>query len=190
MATGHGASSHMAANTGITSSHSNLTPQQIIIGNGMSMPVYQIGHATLPTKSASLTLNNVLISSSFIKNPIFVRSLTRDNNVSVEFDPFGFSIKDLPTQTVLLRNDSSGDLNLARAVRRLIVENHSFHANHSSALRHARLGRPGQASLQQVLASFDFTSSKSENHTCYACHLSKHVRLPFCHSNNIAFSPF
>jgi hypothetical protein len=45
-----------------------------------------------------------------IKNLISVRALTRDNSVSVEFDPFGFSIKDLRTKTVLLRCDSTGDL--------------------------------------------------------------------------------
>jgi hypothetical protein len=33
---------------------------------------------------------------------ISVRVLTRDNSISVEFDPWGFSIKDLRTKMVLL----------------------------------------------------------------------------------------
>jgi hypothetical protein len=51
-----------------------------------------------------------LISPSLVKNLISVRTLTRDNNVIIEFDPFGFSIKDLPTRTVLLRCESRGEL--------------------------------------------------------------------------------
>jgi hypothetical protein len=41
---------------------------------------------------------------------VSVRQLTRDNNVSIEFDPTGFSVKDLPTRTVMLRCESSGAL--------------------------------------------------------------------------------
>jgi hypothetical protein len=31
-----------------------------------------------------------------VKNLISVHSLTRDNNITIEFDPLGFSIKDIP----------------------------------------------------------------------------------------------
>lgn len=34
----------------------------------------------------------------------------RDNNVSIEFDPFSFSVKDLPTRTVIFRCDITDDL--------------------------------------------------------------------------------
>ena len=65
----------------------------------------------LPSNASSpLRLNNVLVSPALINNLISVRTLTRDNSVSMEFDPFGFSIKDFPTQVVLLRSDSKGDL--------------------------------------------------------------------------------
>jgi hypothetical protein len=33
-----------------------------------------------------------------------------DNNVSIEIDPFGLSVKDLKTGAVLARYNSSGDL--------------------------------------------------------------------------------
>jgi hypothetical protein len=45
--------------------------------------------------SPSLTLRDVFVSPSLIHNLVSVRRLTRDNSVSIEFDPFGFSIKDL-----------------------------------------------------------------------------------------------
>ncbi|KAL4557518.1 hypothetical protein LXL04_035699 [Taraxacum kok-saghyz] len=39
-----------------------------------------------------------------------VRKLTRDNKCTIEFDEFGFSVKDFLTRQTLLRCDSSGDL--------------------------------------------------------------------------------
>jgi hypothetical protein len=53
---------------------------------------------------------NVLVTPSLIKNLISVRTLTRDNNVLVDFNPSGFSIKDLHTNQVTLRCNSQGDL--------------------------------------------------------------------------------
>ncbi|GKD86203.1 hypothetical protein Tco_1357357, partial [Tanacetum coccineum] len=41
---------------------------------------------------------------------LFVRKFTRDNDVSVEFDAYGFSVKDYQTRRLLLRCDSTGDL--------------------------------------------------------------------------------
>nr|GEW20135.1 ribonuclease H-like domain-containing protein [Tanacetum cinerariifolium] len=38
-----------------------------------------------------------------------VHQFTRDNDVSVEFDAYGFSIKDYQTGRLLLRCDSTGD---------------------------------------------------------------------------------
>src|SRR5688572_22632448 len=37
-------------------------------------------------------------------------SLNHDNMVSVEFDPFGFSVKDFATANIVLRSNSMGDL--------------------------------------------------------------------------------
>jgi hypothetical protein len=106
-----GASTHMSSTSGITSSPTPLPFQSFItIGNGARLPVTHTAAATIPTSSSPLQLNNVLITPSLIKNLISVKQLTRDNNVSVEFDPVGFSVKDLATQTVILRCKGVGDL--------------------------------------------------------------------------------
>jgi hypothetical protein len=98
-----GASSHMGNTPSILSQSSPTnSSSSIIVGNGSPLPVQYTGTATIPTSSSALNLNHVLISSNLIKNLISVRALTRDNWVSVEFDPFDFSIKDLLTATVLL----------------------------------------------------------------------------------------
>jgi hypothetical protein len=105
-----GASTHMSSGSGIHSS--SLTPFSsfITVGSGARLPVTHTAATTIPTPSAPLHLNNVLVAPSLIKNLVSIRQLTRDNNVSVEFDTTSFSIKDLPTQTVKLRCDSPGDL--------------------------------------------------------------------------------
>jgi len=182
----------MASNSGILSSPSSLpSPSHIIVGNGAPLSVQSHGHALLPTPSSSLKLNNVLISPHLIKNLISVRSLTRDNSVSVEFDPCGFSIKDLRSKTVLLRCDSSGDLYPLRwPTSSGPAQAQALLASQDSKLWHARLGHPGEDSLRRVLHSFGFSCSKSGKHTCHACRLGKHVRLPFTTSNNVSSSPF
>jgi len=82
----------------------------IIVGDGASQPVQCTSSAVVPTSSSPLRLNDVLACPSLIKNLLSIRKLTRDNNVSVEFDPLGFSIKDLRTKELLLRSDIGGDL--------------------------------------------------------------------------------
>jgi hypothetical protein len=81
-----------------------------MVGNGGLLPITATGSASLVTTGTPLKLSNVLLSPSLIKNLLSVRQLTRENPVSVEFDAFGFSVKDIRTKVVILRCDSDGDL--------------------------------------------------------------------------------
>ena len=84
----------MASNAGkFSNPHPVLHSMPITVGNGTTMSVTHHASTSIPTTKSPLLLNNVLVSPSLVKNLIFVRALTRDNNVSIEFDPFGFSIK-------------------------------------------------------------------------------------------------
>ncbi|GJX38164.1 ribonuclease H-like domain-containing protein [Tanacetum coccineum] len=67
-------------------------------------------HSLLHTPHKPLHLHHVLVTPNIIKNLISVRQFTHDNNVSVDFDAYGFSIKDYQTRRLLLRCDSTGDL--------------------------------------------------------------------------------
>lgn len=179
-----GASTHMVGNSGMLSSTAPST-SRIIVGNGASLPVQCMGTATVPTSSSSpLYLRDVLFSPSLIKNLISVCRLTRDNSVSVEFDPLGFSIKDLRSKTVLLRSDSPGDLYPLRSAATPLVS--GFHA--SVDLWHDRLGHPGRPALSRILNNFNFSCKPSSPHNCNSCRLGKHVRLPFTASSTV--SPF
>jgi histone deacetylase 1/2 len=182
-----GASAHITNNSGILHSLSPLhSPSSVVIGNGAHLPVSQSAAATIATPSSSIQLNNVLVSPSMVKNLVSVRKLTRDNNISVEFDPHGFSIKDLQTGTVMLHCDSSGDLYPLRSPQHFALTASPV----TTDLWHARLGHPGNNTLSQILHSFDFNCNKSAAHVCHSCQLGKHVRHPFHSSQTVTYFPF
>nr|GEV34340.1 ribonuclease H-like domain-containing protein [Tanacetum cinerariifolium] len=86
------------------------------VGDGRFIPVTNSGHSVLSTPFRPLRLNNVLITPNIVKNLISVRQFVRDNSCTVEFDPFGFSVKDFITRWVLLCCDSTGSEVLRRLV--------------------------------------------------------------------------
>ncbi|XP_076908128.1 uncharacterized protein LOC143564868 [Bidens hawaiensis] len=106
-----GATGHMEQ-PGINSrsNFNTCTNKQIIVGNGTTIPVVGQGNKTLPPPFPPLKLNNILYAPNLIKNLISVRRLTTDNLLSIEFDPFGFLVKDLKTKEPILRCNSSEDL--------------------------------------------------------------------------------
>ena len=181
-----GASSHMAGNSGMLSSTAPSSAR-IVVDNGASLPVQCAGTATVPTSSSSLLLHDVLVSPSLIKNLISVRRLTRDNSVSIEFDPFGFSIKDLHIRAVLFRSDSSGDL---YPLRSSVAPSASQGFHVSVDLWHARLGHPGRLALSRILHSLDFACQPTNKHSCTACCIGKNVRQPFHESSIVSPYPF
>ncbi|GJU13461.1 hypothetical protein Tco_1135857 [Tanacetum coccineum] len=105
------ASSHLNFNASNLSTifDKGLFPS-VHISDGKSIPVTNTGHNIIPSYHHPLHLHNVLVTPNIIKNLISVRQFTRDNNCTIEFDAFGFSVKDYLTRHILLRCDSSVDL--------------------------------------------------------------------------------
>ncbi|GJT09365.1 hypothetical protein Tco_0856407 [Tanacetum coccineum] len=68
------------------------------VGDGKSIPVTNTGHSIIPSHHRPLHLHDVLVTPNIIKNLISVRQLIRDNNCTIEFDAFGFSVKDYLTR--------------------------------------------------------------------------------------------
>ncbi|KAJ9564595.1 LOW QUALITY PROTEIN: hypothetical protein OSB04_000561, partial [Centaurea solstitialis] len=101
-----GASRHMTFNQGTIHSLTPCNSSFIQVGTGAVVPAKYTGHCKLPFSPWPLMLNNVLVSDKLIKNLISVKRFTIDNSVSVEFDPFGFTVKDLKTGSFLQRCDS------------------------------------------------------------------------------------
>nr|GFA70510.1 ribonuclease H-like domain-containing protein [Tanacetum cinerariifolium] len=106
-----GASSHLNNSINSLSKKFNTCMYpSVSVGDDHSILVTNTGHSILPTPFKSLHLNNVLITPHIVKNLIYVRQFVRDNNCTIEFDAFDFSVKDFMTRQVLLRCDSMGDL--------------------------------------------------------------------------------
>jgi hypothetical protein len=91
----------------LTLSPSSSFPSSIIVGSGATLPVVGTGYSTLP---GPCHLNNVLLAPDIIKNLLSIRQFTADNCVSVEFDHFSVSVKDLRTMATLLCSDSTAPL--------------------------------------------------------------------------------
>ncbi|GJS65305.1 ribonuclease H-like domain-containing protein [Tanacetum coccineum] len=106
-----GASSHLNDFvTNLSEVFNSCMYPSISVGDGHFIPVTNTGHCILPTSVRPLHLNNVLITPYIVKNLISVSQFVRDNNCTIEFDAYGFSVKDFMTCRVLLRCDSTEDL--------------------------------------------------------------------------------
>ena len=101
---------------------------------------------------------------------------------------FVFSVRDARTRMVLHRCDSPVVLYPGHSPTSSVVAPMALSAG--VALWHTRLGHPNIATLRHILRSFSFTCNKVDDHTCRACRLSKHVRLPFSTSSHVASYPF
>ncbi|KAJ9566603.1 hypothetical protein OSB04_002569 [Centaurea solstitialis] len=102
-----------------------------------------------------------------------------DNSVSVEFDPFGFTVKDLKTGSFLQRCDSDHhDLYpvLPPTPRSTLA---SANVVVSFYVWHRRLGHPGAAIFQFLVSRKFITCSSRTSTLCHAFQLGKHCRLPF-----------
>ncbi|GKB60369.1 ribonuclease H-like domain-containing protein [Tanacetum coccineum] len=151
----------------------------VSVGDGYSISITNSDHSILPTPHRPLHLNNVLITPNIVKNLIYVCQFVHDNNCTVEFDAFDFSIKDFMTRRVPLRCDSTGDF---YPVTKPSTIPHAFLT--SKYTWHQRLGHPVSDVLRRILSSNSISYTKEKPPVlCHACQLRKHVRSPFVGSN-------
>jgi hypothetical protein len=189
-----GASSHMASNSGILSHvfcPNSSTPSSIIVGNGSLMPVTSTSHTYFPSIDRPLFLYDVLVSHDIIKNLIFVRRFTTDNLVSIEFDPFGLSVKDLQTKNVIVRCNSSGQLYPLFPSADTSTPQAFLMTVESSTIWHCRLAHLSDDAFS-ILARSSAISCNKFDHLplCHACQLGRHTRLPFSTSRSRASQNF
>ena len=159
---------------------------RITVGDDSSLPITHVGHGSFPSNSMPIHMCNVLVSPELVTNLVSVRSLTRENPITVEFDALGFYVKDARSWRVLHRCDSPDDLYPCGPMS----NGGPVALSTTVDLWHARLGHPNPATLRHILRTFSFTCNKTDDHTCHACRLSKHVRLPFSASSSVASYPF
>ncbi|GJV48892.1 ribonuclease H-like domain-containing protein [Tanacetum coccineum] len=185
-----GASSHLADNTGILTSFSNSSIYpSVFVGNDHSIAVTHTGHSLLHTSYKPLKLNHILVTPHIIKKLISIHKFTRDNDVSVEFDAYGFWVKDYQTRRILLRCDSTDDLypfTQQQSFQTLV-----FLLSFSSTTWHKRLGHPGEDVLRRLESRNLISCHKSKLPAlCHAYQLGKHVKLSFSSSKSSVKSVF
>ncbi|GKV24576.1 hypothetical protein SLEP1_g34169 [Rubroshorea leprosula] len=150
----------------------------IQVGNGQLLPVTSHGNAFLSTSNSQFRLNNVLVAPHLTKNLVSIRQFTRDNNCSVNFDSFGFSIKDNKTKNVLLRCNSPDGL-YSFSSGSFPSYHVVYSISHSPDVWHCRLGHPGITSIQHLARRglLPIESVTLPSCLCHACQLGKHPRV-------------
>ncbi|GJS48897.1 ribonuclease H-like domain-containing protein [Tanacetum coccineum] len=172
-----GASSHLnsSAHNLSTIFNSRMYPS-VLVGDGKYIHVTNTDHSTLPTPYHPLHLNNVLVTPNIVKILIYVRQFVRENKCTIEFNEFGFSVKDFWTRQILLRCDSTGDLYPVTSLsypQAFLVGEQTWHQ---------RLGHPGSDVIMQMavliatsLALWRMTALKLQ-------FIQQMSRMPFLHS--------
>ncbi|GKC13425.1 hypothetical protein Tco_1010207 [Tanacetum coccineum] len=146
-----GASSHLNSHTSnLNIIYNKCLYPSVCVGDGKTIPITNIGHSILPTLNRPLYLHNILVTPNIIKNLISVRQFTRDNNCNVEFDVFGFSMKNFLIRHILLRCDSSGDL--YPITQPSPIPHALLSVNPTTWHRH--LGHPDKEVLRSLLSRF------------------------------------
>ncbi|GJS57861.1 ribonuclease H-like domain-containing protein [Tanacetum coccineum] len=170
-----GASSHLNFNTSNLSTIFNkrLYPS-VHVGDSNSILVTNTGHSIIPFIHRPLHLHNVLVTPNIIKNLISVRQFTRDNIYIIEFDAFGFSVKDFLTRHILLSCDRSGDL---YPVTKPSTTPTAFLST-STSIWNQRLSHPGDEVLcslvsRQFISSFMPVVKPATIHTVFSIVVSR-----------------
>jgi hypothetical protein len=93
--TDSGASNHTTSSAGNLTSVRQLLPtdpSSIVVRNRSSLLVTSVGNTDFP---CPFYLHNILVTPNIIQNLLFIRHFTTDNWCSMEFHPYGLSMKDL-----------------------------------------------------------------------------------------------
>jgi hypothetical protein len=171
-------------------------PSSIIVGNGSSLPVTSVGDSVLP---GPFYLNNILLAPDMVQSLLSVRRFTTDNWCSIEFEPFGLSVKDLSTRNVIVRSNSTGPLYTlclpgsttpsVSAMAALATTPHAL-AVVAPTTWHRRLGHPDPDALSSLSRCSFIHCTSNKHEFCHACQLGKHTRLLFHSSSHRAEHPF
>ncbi|WOG95307.1 hypothetical protein DCAR_0414620 [Daucus carota subsp. sativus] len=174
-----GASHHITNNPNNLTSFSEYGgPDEILIGNGTTLPISHTGNSKLHSQNNLFNLSNVLCVPSLNTNLVSVAKFCKTNKVSVEFFSSQLLVKDLNTGTVLLRGKNQNDVYY---VPSLHLPQLNVTTLSSIQAWHSRLGHLAPPILKSMLLSNKLvTSFPSEPlFNCNACQCNKSKKLPF-----------
>ncbi|KAG8503604.1 hypothetical protein CXB51_001615 [Gossypium anomalum] len=172
----------------------------VSMGNGVSVPIANVGTTHMKAGTRLLHLQNVLHVPSVCKNLMSVGQFARDNTVYFEFYPFMCFVKDIQTRNTLLvghmheglyRFDVSKPSLPATRVTSSSVSAHLCTAQYSSPkeLWHRRLGHPCSSVLDVVLRNCNISFDNNiVSSVCSACQIGKAYKLPFSSSKTVRYT--
>ena len=183
----------------LTSDLNNLSLHQqyhggddVTITDGSSLQITHTGSHTLPSNSRNLLLNKILCVPNVHRNLISVYRLCNTNNVSVEFFPATFQVKDLSTGVPLLQGSTKQGLYVwpiskLQAVAMLT----SSQPKATISQWHLRLGHPHISVLNTTLLKFSLPllHSKQKDFTCSDCLSNKSHKQLFSNSTIVSTKP-
>jgi hypothetical protein len=189
---------HLVSNISNPHPLNSASPSSIIVGNGSTLPVSSVGDSVFP---GPFYLNNILLAPDIVQNLLSVRCFTTDNLWSIEFDPFGLSVKDLNTRNMIARSNSTGPLYMVCLLSSTASSHTSSCAMSTIAVPrilaavatstwHRRLGHPGPDALSSLSRSYFISGTNTTHDFCHTCQLGKHTRLPFSSSSSRAEKAF
>lgn len=182
-----GASHHLTSDLANLSLHAPYNGgEEVQIGNGTGLAIQNTGSSLLPSNSRTLFLNNVLHVPDIARNLLSVNKLCTDNNVSVEFFPTKFQVKDLKSGAQMIKGNSrdGGYVWPGRDLPKPIAFSTSFKCPLS--IWHSRLGHPSISVLKSVVSSSMLSNSNAlSSFHCDACSINKSHKLPFSQTSSL-----
>jgi hypothetical protein len=157
-------------------------PTSIVVGNGSTLLVTSVGASVLPRP---LYLNDVLVAPHITHNILSICRFTNDNSCSIEFDPTGFSVKDLATRTPLTRCHSVGPLYTLQPSSTGVSPPLVLVSTTSTTTTwHRCLSHPGPEVMTKLSNTLDSCNRGHFEGLCHACQLGHHTCLPFTTSSS------
>jgi hypothetical protein len=115
--------------------------------------------------SGPFYLNDVLVAPDLIQSLLSIHHFTTGNSCSMEFDPLGLSVKDLATQSVIVRYDSIGPLYTiplsVSATFSVDAPPYALAVAASTSTWHRHLGHPGPDVFSQLSRSLVITCPRT-----------------------------
>ena len=182
-----GASHHLTSDLANLSLHTPYNGgEEVQIGNGMGLEIANTGSSLLPSNTRNLQLNNVLHVPTIAKNLLSVHKLCNDNNVSVEFFPNMFQVKDLKSGVQMIKGKTEGGGYVWPNRDSLQPSAHSISLKCPLSIWHSRLGHPSIPILKAVVSSSMISDSNSfKTFHCDDCSTNKSHKLPFASNSSL-----
>nr|XP_043615796.1 uncharacterized protein LOC122587696 [Erigeron canadensis] len=185
-----GASHHLSSSPSALTSVSDYGgPDEVVLGNGMGLSISHIGSTQFSTKTKPLTLPNILCAPNLRTNLISVAKLCRTNQVSVEFFPFHFFVKDLKTGAPIMRGENIHDVYYLNQLSQFPQVNTTTSV--SPLQWHHRLGHPCFRTFKFLCKDLglNFKSLSYSTLHCPSCSINKCHKLPFGSNSFVATKP-